>query len=75
MALSKNVKENLLEAQSHLRNALKNAAVNEKAYICKQIAELIHAIDTLEKTENLMDKLEERNFGDSGSFGAFFRDF
>jgi hypothetical protein len=75
MALSKNVKENLLEAQSHLRNALKNAAVNEKAYVCKQIADIINAIDALEKTEKLMDKLEDRKFGDSGSFGAFFRDF
>jgi hypothetical protein len=74
MALSKNVKENLLEAQSHLRNALKNAAVNEKAYICKQIADLINAIDTIEKTETLMDKIEDRKFGDSGSFGAFFND-
>lgn len=74
MALSSKVKEELLEAQSHLRNALKNAAVNEKPYICKHIAELLHAIESIEKTENLMDKLEGRKFGDNGFFGAFFED-
>jgi hypothetical protein len=32
-------------------------------------------MDTLEKTENLMDKLENRKSGDSGMFGQFFTDF
>lgn len=72
MALSNNVKENLLEAKSHLRAALKNSAVNEKSYICKQIADILHAVDTVEKTESIMDKLEDRKFGDSGMFGTFF---
>lgn len=72
MALSEKVKEELLEAQSHLRNALKNAAVNEKPHVCKQIAELLAATEVIEKTENLIDKLESRKFGDSGMFGHFF---
>jgi hypothetical protein len=72
--LSPKVKEELLEAQSHLRSALKNSAVNEKPYICKQIADLLHAVETIEKTENLMDKLENRIPGDSGMFGQFFSD-
>jgi hypothetical protein len=72
--LSPKVKEELLEAQSHLRSALKNAAVNEKSFICKHIADMIMQIDTLEKTENLMDKLENRKSGDSGFFGTFFGD-
>lgn len=72
--LSSKVKEELLEAQSHLRAALRDSAVNEKPYICKSIADLLHAIETIEKTENLMDKLENRKFGDSGMFGQFFTD-
>lgn len=74
MALSDKVKEELLEAQSHLRNALKASAVNEKTYVCKQIADVLQAIETIEKTENLMDKLENRKSGDSGMFGHFFTD-
>jgi hypothetical protein len=72
--LSPKVKEELLEAQSHLRNALKVAAVNEKTYVCKQIADILQATETVEKTENLMDKLESRKSGDSGMFGQFFTD-
>lgn len=70
--LSPKVKEELLEAQSHLRAALKNSAVNEKPYICKHIADILHAVETIERTESLMDKLENRKPGDSGIFGAFF---
>lgn len=72
--LSQKVKDELLEAQSHLRNALKAAAVNEKTYVCKQIADILQATETVEKTETLMDKLESRKFGDSGMFGQFFTD-
>lgn len=74
MSLSPKVKEELLEAQSHLRVALKNAAVNEKPFICKHISDMIMQIDTLEKTEDLLDKLENRKSGDSGMFGSFFTD-
>jgi hypothetical protein len=72
--LSPKVKEELLEAQSHLRAALKNASVNEKTFVCKHLADILHALDTLEKTEDLMDKLENRKSGDSGMFGQFFTD-
>ena len=72
--LSPKVKEELLESQSHLRAALKNASVNEKSFVCKHIADILHALDTLEHTENMMDKLENRKFGDSGMFGQFFTD-
>ncbi len=72
--LSPKVKEELLEAQSHLRAALKNAAVNEKPFVCKHIADILQATEMIEKTENMMDKLENRKFGDSGMFGQFFTD-
>lgn len=74
MALSEKVKEDLLEAQSHLRSALKNAAVNEKPFICKHIADMVMQIDNLEKMEDLFDKLDSRKSGDSGFFGSFFHD-
>lgn len=70
--ISPKVKEELLEAQSHLRAALRDAAVNEKPFVCKHIAEIIHSLDALEHTENLLDKLENRKSGDSGMFGSFF---
>lgn len=70
--LSPKVKEELLETQSHLRSALKAASVNEKTYVCKHIADILNAVESIEKTENLMDKLESRKFGDSGMFGQFF---
>lgn len=70
--LSLKVKEELLEAKSHLRNALKNAAVNEKPMVCKYLADILQAVDSIEVTENIMDKLENRKFGDSGMFGTFF---
>jgi hypothetical protein len=72
MSLSPKVKEELLEAQSHLRSALKNAAVNEKSFVCKHLAEILYALDNLEKTENMLDMLENRNPGSSGSFGPMF---
>jgi hypothetical protein len=70
--LSPKVKEELLESQSHLRAALRDAAVNERPFTCKHIADILHALDTLEHTENMMDKLENRKFGDSGMFGNMF---
>ena len=43
MALSKNTLEHLLEAESHIRAAIKSAAVNEKPMVVKQLADLIAA--------------------------------
>ena len=74
MALSSNVSESLEEAKSHLRTALRNSAVNEKVYISKLIADILFALENVEKTEAIMDKLEKRKPGDSGFFGSFFGD-
>ncbi len=74
MSLSPKVKEELLEAQSHLRAALKSAATNEKPFMCKHIADMIMQIDNLEHTENMLDMLENRKPGSNGSFGSFFTD-
>ena len=72
MAFTEKLSEELLEAKSHLRNALKISSVNEKSYICKHLADILFALDNLEKTEDIMDKLENRKPGDAGMFGSFF---
>jgi len=72
--ISPKVKEELLESQSHLRAALRDAAVNERPFTCKHIADILHSLDTLEHTEEILDKLENRKPGDSGMFGSFFTD-
>lgn len=74
MALSSNVSDSIAEAKSHLRTALRNAAVNEKVYISKQIADILFALENVEKTEQFIDKLENRKPGDNGIFGTFFGD-
>lgn len=72
MALSKQTLEHLLEAESHLRSAIKSAAVNEKPMVVKQLSELLLDIEKCKKIEEIMDMLENRNSGSSGNFGAFF---
>lgn len=72
MALSEKLSEELLEIKSHLRNALKISAMNEKSYVSKQLADILVVVDNLEKMEMLADKLESRKPGDSGIFGTFF---
>jgi len=74
MALSKSVEESLKEADSNLRNALAYAARQERPMVCREIAKIIFDIQTLQDTDNILDKLESRNPGDSGMFGSFFND-
>jgi uncharacterized membrane-anchored protein YjiN (DUF445 family) len=71
MALSKQVEESLREAESNLRNALAFSARNEKPFIAKHIADMVMQIDNLIKTDELMDKLENRVEGDSGKWPPF----
>lgn len=74
MALSKSVEESLKEAESVLRNALSYAARQERAFVCGGISDMITKIDSLIHADALMDKLENRKFGDKGSWDAFFTD-
>lgn len=64
--LSPNVKEELLEASSHLRAALRNASTNERPYVCRTIATLLMTIESLEQADTLMDKI-----GNNTHFGPF----
>ena len=72
MALGSQVEESLREAEASLRNALSFAARTERPMVCNVIADLISRIESVQNTDAILDKLENRKFGDSGMFGTFF---
>ena len=72
MALSESVTTNLKEAESALRAALAYSARNERPVVCSAIADLISRIESLQSTDAILDKLENRKSGDSGFFGTIF---
>ena len=72
MALSESVEASLKEAEASLRNALAYAARQERPMVCGVISDMISRIESLQSTDALLDKLENRKFGDSGFFGTFF---
>ena len=74
MALSQSVEESLKEAEQSLRNALAFAARQERPMVCSVIAEMISKIESVIHTDEILDKLENRNLGDSGSFGSWFNE-
>ena len=74
MALSESVEESLKEAEASLRNALAYAARQERPMVCSVIADMIQRIESLQSTDAILDKLENRKPGDSGMFGSFFND-
>ena len=74
MALSQQVKESLEDAKSNLKNALAFSARNEKPMISKHIADMLANIDNLIMASDIMDKIENRKDGDSGTFCTFFND-
>ena len=74
MALSQQVKDSLEDAKGNLKNALAYSARNEKPMISKHIADMLANIDNLMMASTIMDKLEDRKEGDSGTFGTFFND-
>jgi hypothetical protein len=72
MALSKSVEDSLKEAEASLRNSLAYAARQERPMVCIVISDMISRIESLQKTDAFLDKLENRKSGDSGFFGPFF---
>ena len=72
MALSQQVEYSLREAQEALRNALAFAARNEKPYVSKHIADMLANIENLLDAVDIVEKLENRQEGDSGFFGTYF---
>ena len=74
MALGLQVEESLKEATQNLRNALAFAARSERPMVCSVIADLISRIESVQNTDAILDKLENRGPGSSGSFGSMFDD-
>ena len=74
MALSNQVEYSLREAQEALRNSLAFFARNEKPYVSKHIADMLANIENLLDAVDIVEKLENRQDGDSGMFGTFFGD-
>ena len=72
MALSESVEASLKEAEASLRNALAYAARQERPMVCSVVSDMISRIDSLMHTDALLDKLENRKFGDTGFFGTMF---
>ena len=70
MALSESVENSLKEAEQSLRNALAYAARQERPMVCAVIADMISRIESLQSTDAILDKLENRKPGDSGFFGT-----
>jgi len=72
MALSQSVEESIDEASASLRNALAFAARQERPMVCNVISEIIVKLDSLKDIDSLMDKLENRQQGDRGTWGPMF---
>ena len=71
MPLSEQVEESLRDAQSNMRNALAFSARGEKTYVSKHIADMLHKVDNLIDVSDVLEKLENRKPGDSGTWGPF----
>jgi hypothetical protein len=74
MALSQSVEDSLKEATQNLRNALAFAARTERPMVCNVIADLISRIESVQNTDAILDRLENREPRSSGSFGSMFFD-
>jgi len=72
MALSKQTLDHLLEAESHIRAAIKSAATNEKPMVVQQLSKILMDMEHCKKFEEIMDMLDNRKQGDSGFFGTIF---
>lgn len=58
MALSQSIEESLREAEQNLRNALAFAARQESPYVSCAVSNMISQIDSLIKTDKLLDNLD-----------------
>jgi hypothetical protein len=70
--LSKQTLDHLLEAESHIRSAIRVAATSEKPVVVQQLSKLLMDMENCKKLEEIMDMLENRKPGSSGNFGSFF---
>jgi hypothetical protein len=61
MTLSKSTLDSLLESESHIRSAIKSAAMNEKPYVVSQLSKILYDMEGVKKCEDLMDMFERGN--------------
>lgn len=59
MALSQQVQQSLDSASDNLREALAFAARNEKPFIIKEIASMIHGIESIVSADQLLDSVDD----------------
>ena len=69
MALSQQTLDHMLDAETHMRAAIRSAASNEKPVIATQLAKILLDIEKAKKIEEVMDMIENREEGSSGQFG------
>ena len=74
MTLSRQTLDHIEEAESHIRAAIKSAAVNEKPLVVKQLSQLLMDMEQCKKFDEIMDLIDNREDGSSGRFGSFFSD-
>ena len=74
MALSKQTLDHLCDAETHIRAAIKSAAVNEKPLVVKQLSEILMSMEQTKKFDEIMDMLDNREPGSNGQYGSFFND-
>jgi hypothetical protein len=58
MALSQQTLDNLLEAESHIRAAIKSAAVNETPLVVKQLSEILLSMEQTKSFDEILDMLD-----------------
>lgn len=61
MSLSTSTLDHLLEAESHLRAAIKSASCNESPIVIYNLSRILSDIDSIKKLENLMDMLDKHS--------------
>ncbi len=59
MTLSENTLDHLLEVQSHLRAAIKSAAVNENPLVVNQISKLLLDVEHIKDFDRIMDIVDK----------------
>jgi len=70
MALSPRVEESLEDAMASLRSALAYAARNERVTTCEAISKVMLDLETISRTDALMDTLENmKSDGKDNLFG------
>lgn len=72
MALSPRVEEALEDALSSLRSALAYAARNERVSTCQSISKVMFDLETIARTDALMDTLENMKTDGKDNLGFDF---